>query len=493
MLRTVAAIVLSVVFYLALVALIGLFGHIGYSGINALRWGIIGSGPVWMIAVGLGGVIVLLWSLFPHGGRFEPPGPRIELDRHPRLKQVVQGVADEVGQRMPDDVYVSSDVNASVLEYGWRRRRVLVLGLPLMGALTLSQFRAVLAHEFGHFHYGDTLFGAWVFRVRSSMVRAVQGFTALGSALTLPFYLYALLYLRLTLSLKRRHETAADALAAKVAGSNSLIQALQRIDGAATAIDSYISWVMPVIKAGYHPPFLDGFHSFCSDPDISEQLSKGLKRAMRHQADVYDTHPAMGDRVEAVKGLPEKRVDREEAACHLFEDLFAIEHVVLETLFAVKRERKFKPIEWSGVISTIYLPEWKLHHERFGASLKGFTPARLPEAAREVTDFGASLYPRRGFQRVTISGDMARGHAHMTVGSALALALLRRGWELVVFRPGADIELRNGEHRIAPFEALRGLARIDSKRVSAEDWLARCKTWGITDLDLGESSISSSP
>jgi Zn-dependent protease with chaperone function len=39
-------------------------------------------------------------------------------------------------------------------------RRYLYLGVPILQVLTVSQLRAVLAHELGHYSRGHTRFGA---------------------------------------------------------------------------------------------------------------------------------------------------------------------------------------------------------------------------------------------------------------------------------------------------------------------------------------------
>jgi heat shock protein HtpX len=49
------------------------------------------------------------------------------------------------------------------------------LGLSLLQTLSVSQFRAVLAHEFGHFHAGDTKLGPWIYRTRAAIGRTLDG------------------------------------------------------------------------------------------------------------------------------------------------------------------------------------------------------------------------------------------------------------------------------------------------------------------------------
>ena len=51
---------------------------------------------------------------------------------------------------------------------GFGSRRVMGLGLSLMQILTVSELRAVVAHEFGHFHGGDVAIGPWIHKTSAA-------------------------------------------------------------------------------------------------------------------------------------------------------------------------------------------------------------------------------------------------------------------------------------------------------------------------------------
>ncbi|HKB18509.1 MAG TPA: M48 family metallopeptidase, partial [Candidatus Dormibacteraeota bacterium] len=118
------------------------------------------------------GVVVIGISIIPWPRRFVPPGPLLNPAGQAPLFAELQGVASAVGETMPAEVYISPEMNAGVLQR--RRRRVMVLGLPLMQVLTVNEMRAVLAHEFGHYHGGDTRLGPWIYRTREAIERIVQ-------------------------------------------------------------------------------------------------------------------------------------------------------------------------------------------------------------------------------------------------------------------------------------------------------------------------------
>lgn len=78
-------------------------------------------------------------------------------ETEPLLFEFVDRLCDALGAVRPDEICVTSDVNAAAeLQSDWRsplspQKISLHLGLPLVGGLTLPQFTGILAHELGHF------------------------------------------------------------------------------------------------------------------------------------------------------------------------------------------------------------------------------------------------------------------------------------------------------------------------------------------------------
>ena len=129
----------------------------------------------------------ILWSLFPRKDSFTPDGILMDLSRQPRLREELEAIARIMREPLPSEVYLVSAANAAVAQrdgkFGFGNRRLMLLGLPLLQTLSVSQFRAVLAHEFAHFYSGDTSIGPWVFKARSNMARgAYQPGSRLRSA-----------------------------------------------------------------------------------------------------------------------------------------------------------------------------------------------------------------------------------------------------------------------------------------------------------------------
>ena len=117
----------------------------------------------------MGGTV--LWSLLPRKLPFQVNGVPVDLSRERRLRAEIEALAKSLAEKMPDEVYLVPVANAGVVERG--KKRIMLLGLPLLQLLTVSQFRAILAHEFGHYYAGDTRMGPWVFRARMNMAQVL--------------------------------------------------------------------------------------------------------------------------------------------------------------------------------------------------------------------------------------------------------------------------------------------------------------------------------
>ncbi|WP_285565220.1 M48 family metallopeptidase [Streptomyces sp. RTGN2] len=96
------------------------------------------------------GVVELLAALmlFPRPG--QPPRHTADRTNAPALHALVQRISAELGCRPPDLIAFDARYGARWDAVGLRRRRVLVLGLPLWESLTAGQRIALLVHELAH-------------------------------------------------------------------------------------------------------------------------------------------------------------------------------------------------------------------------------------------------------------------------------------------------------------------------------------------------------
>ncbi|MFI5935149.1 M48 family metalloprotease [Actinoplanes sp. NPDC051494] len=123
---------------------------------------------IWLIVTGRllppiaagAALLALAWVLRPRlGSRKEAVAGGWVLDagHAPALVALVARTAERIGAPMPDVLVVNTEFNASAAVVGWKRTRVLRLGLPVILALTEQQLVAVIGHELGHLAHEDGL------------------------------------------------------------------------------------------------------------------------------------------------------------------------------------------------------------------------------------------------------------------------------------------------------------------------------------------------
>ncbi|HEV7764532.1 MAG TPA: M48 family metallopeptidase [Thermoanaerobaculia bacterium] len=429
-----------------------------------------------------GGVIaaMILWSIVPRPIRYDIPGPRLAPEDQPELFAVIEDVARATEQQMPADVYLARDVNAGVLQVGgvlgFGTRRVLELGLPLLQSLTISQFRAVIAHEFGHYHGGDTRLAPLVYRTRESIGRTVNTLADDDGVIHKPFLWYGNFFMRVTQAISRAQELAADRLSARVAGAKNAAAALIAVEGAAAAHQSYWdSEVMPLVVSGYRPPLALGFARFTSVATISSAVSKIVDETLRGgEKNEYDSHPPLRERVEALGELASSEVDAsEEKAATLLRDLPRLEEALIASIFAGWFAEKVQPVTWEEAGTRVYLPAWRERATKHATILGELTPLALPSVARGIVDFSARL-------KLTEEDGEHTEAAAVVVGSALAVCLHDLGWECDAM-PGKPIAFTLDGKTIEPFGVM---PRLRAGELTAETWEAQCRDAGIESTTL---------
>jgi len=425
--------------------------------------------------------VMILWSILPRFDRFEPPGLRITKEQEPRLFAEISGIAWATGQTVPHEVYLTPEVNAGVAQRGGiaglGSRRVMVLGLPLMALLTVSQFRAVLAHEFGHYHAGDTKLGPWIYRTRATIIRTVKTLANHRSFLAYLSYLfkwYAEMFLRITLAISRAQEYAADQLAAQFAGSKALIEGLKQLHRGDAAWNSYLQTeVGPVISAGFLPPLSAGLAYFIAGPQMSGPVEASLERELAEgKAEVFDSHPSLRERIAALQNAPSGVLEDSRRAIELVNNLQLAETSFLRSDVA---DRKLQPVAWDHVLEKVWDPNWRTQVHEQRQALQGTHVADLAQLLASG-ELGRKLTGPPGVWLTNEQrADMARGIASV----ALALALLRAGWTFHTL-PGEAYCEKDGR-RLEPFKLV---SQLVTDKSAQEKWHDLCKDYGIADLVL---------
>jgi Zn-dependent protease with chaperone function len=203
--------------------------------------------------------------------------------QQPRLFDFLNRLADAAGAPRPHRVFLTSRVNASVfydlslLNLIFPSRKNLEIGLGLVNALNFGEFRAVLAHEFGHFAQRAMAIGRWVYVVqqiaghlivhRDKLDRALRSLTFsdiriawIGWILSMVVWSIRSLVdsaftivLLMQRALSREMEFQADLVAVSIAGSDAPIHALYRLQAADDSWDRAVRFAADEHHRGRPP------------------------------------------------------------------------------------------------------------------------------------------------------------------------------------------------------------------------------------------------
>ena len=355
----------------------------------------------------------MLWSLIPRRDKFIAPGMLLDRSSFPRLFAEIDSIAAALNEPVPRDVYLIGDANAFVADrggiMGFGSRRIMGLGLPLLSTMTVSQFRAVLAHEFAHYYGGDTSLGPWVYRTKSSIVRIFENVGSVGKlariavlglmyiVVTTLLKWYFIAFLRIINIVSRKQEYRADELACVVAGRQNLIDGLQAIHRTAAVWSAY--WkqeVQPVLSTGSLVAVGDGLTRFMAVPRIAEAIGKSLETRLRDEkTERYDTHPPLRDRIAAAQKLPDSSAPQDsQPASSLLENLENAEIRFVEDRVEDIRPGSLKYVPWNEVALRVTIPGWQQFVSEYSEPLQGVTaPVHTgsgPEARRDRISYSRS-------------------------------------------------------------------------------------------------------
>jgi len=243
-------------------ALLGWFGWTAYRLIDTAN-----SAPGGFFLYILGGCSAFL-ALFMAKALFfvrrggTPDDIELTSLGQPELFAFLNRLADEAGAPRPARVYVSARVNAavfydlSILNFIFPSRKNLEIGLALVNVLTLSELKAVLAHEFGHFAQRSMAIGSWVYIAQQIAGQVIAKRDALDRFLVwlakvdlriawlgwlLQLIVWSIRSLMDTVfrlvvlaqrALSRQMEFQADLVAVSLTGSDELVHALHKLQAA---------------------------------------------------------------------------------------------------------------------------------------------------------------------------------------------------------------------------------------------------------------------
>jgi Zn-dependent protease with chaperone function len=302
------------VIFLMLAVLVGLLG----GTLFAAFWG--SAVLVFLVKSKLIFAIVMpIWvlgrSLF---SRIKAPDGR-PLDRKdfPELWRDIDELRAHVGKPTLHRVVLVPEMNAAVSQtprlgiFG-PYKTTLILGLELLMSLSREQARAVLAHEFGHLSGQDGRFANWIYRKRLTWSRIQASFESQRGFSNAPIRRFMSWYVPklagYSFALARQQEYDADAVASRLTSPAQMSSALVWTSSR-SQITSETFW-KPLIQRANSQPEPEGhvysklMEHLKGSPDANVANEK-IAEAMRQRTDYADTHPALKDRLAALKAPPQ--------------------------------------------------------------------------------------------------------------------------------------------------------------------------------------------
>jgi Zn-dependent protease with chaperone function len=414
-------------------------------------FGVDGNFDLWTFIAAVGSAflaVFMLKALVFIQHRYEIDDIEITRAEQPRLFDFIDRLADEARAPRAHKVYLSPRVNAAVfydlslLNLIVPSRKNLEIGLGLVNVVTLGEFKAVLAHEFGHFAQRSMAVGRWVYIARQiaghvvarrdALDKFLQQLSRLDLRIAWIGWLLSIIVwsirsmmdvlFRMVLlaerALSRQMEFQADLVAVALTGSDALIHALHKLNAADDAWDKTMEFANAECgrKRGVKDLFAVQTRILSRLREILNQPSYGVvpplpatareshrvfKTELAQPPRMWATHPPSADRESNAKQRYVAAEVDERSAWQLFQDPQALKEQMSAHVFRAT-EAEATPIETTferlekeygraflnpGYRGT-YLNRSPVRHADTAAALYGppVSPAELPR----VLD---SLYP----------------------------------------------------------------------------------------------------
>ena len=378
-----------------------------------------------IIAVGLVGLGIMFFAFFVKfvfavNQSHNPRRLEVTAEDQPRLHEFIRQLAHATQAPMPQKIFLVPDVNAAVFYHSsfWSMflpvRKNLEIGLGLVNSLTIGEFKAVLAHEFGHFSQHSMKLGSYVYTVNRVLYNLVYEYdrwdqwldewAAAGSG----FSFFAIITRSLVngvrhvlraayeqinrqyASLSRQMEYHADLVATSVAGHAPMISALRRVELSAHAYEECTHFLNHLAEQGKrsedlyanHRTMLARLaehyalkleHGLPLIPDGA--LTKNLAKSRISLKDQWASHPARRERERNMLSYPVAVDAHPQSAWKLFKNSAALCREVTERLYDIAL-----PNQSFELLSPKEFTQHVTHEEekyRIAPSYGGFYDGRL--------------------------------------------------------------------------------------------------------------------
>lgn len=213
-----------------------------------------------IMSIGVMVFIFLIKFIFSVKKHDESGTVQVTEKEQPELFAFFRLLTADTQTQFPKKIVLSPEVNAAVYynDSFWSMlfpvKKNLQIGLALVNSLTLSEFKVVMAHEFGHFSQRSMKLGSFVYNVNKAIYNMLYENKGFGNFLSgwgsVHWAIWIFVWVTVQLlkgiqailqvmygfinknymGLSREMEFHADAVAASVSGSKTLVSALRKTE-----------------------------------------------------------------------------------------------------------------------------------------------------------------------------------------------------------------------------------------------------------------------
>ena len=311
----------------------------------------------------------------------------ITVQTEPKLFKFISDIVKEVETDFPKKIYLSIDVNASVFYDSsfWSMffpiKKNLQIGLGLVNTITEQEFKAIMAHEFGHFSQKSMKVGSYVYNVNQvifNMLYDNESFDNMiqkWANISGYFSIFVVIAVKIIegiqwilkkmydfininyLALSREMEFHADEVAANVAGFLPLKKSLLRMDLADHSYNSVINFYENKLSENIKSENIYKEQNYVLNfLAIESDLNKFNKSKLIIK-DQWASHPSTEERISNLERL---NITKENTIQESANSLF----LSIETLQQNITNKLFSSVENSDKLISIKFDDFKTEYNQ---------------------------------------------------------------------------------------------------------------------------------
>lgn len=240
----------------------------------------------------------------------DPAGRILKQSDAPELFEFVRTACRELKAKRPKIILIDDSFNASVATLPrvgiFGQKVIMLLGLPLMKALSADQFKAVVAHEIGHISGKHGSFAKWAYQMREAWGRLIESQETMGNKLGFlyekfvgRFFPYFTAY---SFVLMREHEKEADREAARLVGEKALGESLILLSIKGRSVEEDFWRTIHEENIASDVPVKQVFSRMIGSLSFVDPVRSkaSLQKAIEVPTDFNDSHPSLADRLRLI-------------------------------------------------------------------------------------------------------------------------------------------------------------------------------------------------